>query len=201
MNDFIDKFSKVPLSQRILILIVLLAVIGVLFYMLLFQSVEDEIVNEKGQTAQLVEQESKLRVLIDQRQKNKDEIEELEAQQRKNLEKLPKQADIPQVLGDIYKHCKLNKIQILRFEPLDEEPEEYYVRIPIEIELLGTYGQVTDFFYAVERMERIVNIENISLKKNMQNPGLLNVLCVATTFRYGTEGRQKSSKKRKRGRR
>jgi type IV pilus assembly protein PilO len=46
---------------------------------------------------------------------------------------------------------------------MEEVPEEFYARVPMQLELSGRFHQLAKFFYNVGQLERIINLENISI--------------------------------------
>ena len=65
MGDFFDKFSKVPLSQKILLLLLVMAAIGIVFYMFFFSTVEQSIVDARERQQQLSAEQARLQGLRD----------------------------------------------------------------------------------------------------------------------------------------
>lgn len=58
------------------------------------------------------------------------------------------------------------------------------MEIPVSIEVSGTYHDVALFFDRVGRMERIVNILNVSMKPKQERATTLTTTCDAVTFRF-----------------
>jgi type IV pilus assembly protein PilO len=72
---------------------------------------------------------------------------------------------------------------------------DLYIRIPVRIEVRGTYHSITKFFKNLSELPRIVNVENLSLSVEKAEVGVsprLHAKFVAATFRYrdqsGPEG-------------
>ena len=70
------------------------------------------------------------------------------------------------------------------FIPRNERPREFYVEIPVSIEVRGTYHDVAVFFDRVGHMERIMNIQNVSMKPERERSTTLVTTCDATTYRF-----------------
>jgi Tfp pilus assembly protein PilO len=72
---------------------------------------------------------------------------------------------------------------------------ELYIRIPVRIEVRGTYHSITKFFKNLSELPRIVNVERLSLSVEKVETGgspRMRARFVAVTFRYrggaGEEG-------------
>ncbi|MEL6182246.1 MAG: type 4a pilus biogenesis protein PilO, partial [Myxococcota bacterium] len=93
-------------------------------------------------------------------------------------------------------------LNIKKFEPDGEQPQKLYTEIPVRMELEGTFDEVANFFFYVGRMERIVNIKNITMSRiggSSYGAGELSVKCEAITYRSGVPPK-KGKKGRKKGR-
>jgi type IV pilus assembly protein PilO len=190
MNDFIDQFNKVPAPQRWLILLVLMLGIFVGFYLLIYSGLEDEIVSQKANLDNIELQKSEIMRKIANKEEILGEIDELKRRKESVEKVLPKKAEIPQLLQKIYGQAKIVGMDILLFSPGDEKGQALYSEIPVQMDITGTYDQVADFYYNVGRMDRIVNIKNISIERKSGGSfgtGLLAVSCEATTYRSGVQ--------------
>ena len=72
-----------------------------------------------------------------------------------------------------------------RVEPRPEQQEKLYTRIPVRLALTGRYHQLMKFFYNVSRLERAINMEDVTLSKPRLEGEevVLDVNVMATTFR------------------
>ena len=66
-----------------------------------------------------------------------------------------------------------------------------YVKIPVKMEIRGTYHQVAKFFKNTSELRRIVNVENLALSpernattEQMNAPTRMHAKFVAATFRF-----------------
>jgi type IV pilus assembly protein PilO len=72
-----------------------------------------------------------------------------------------------------------------------ESPAGFYARVPIKIEVSGSFHEILVFFDKVAKLPRIINISDITFKdptfKNQKM--ILKAEFLATTFRF-IEGQQ-----------
>ena len=75
------------------------------------------------------------------------------------------------------------------FRTQPEEGKEFYVKVPVSLQISGKFHQVAKFFYNVSRLERAVNMENVQLSspKVEGEDIIFSVSVLATTFRRKVE--------------
>ncbi len=114
-------------------------------------------------------------------QKEKAEVDEkLEAA----LELLPDEREIPSLLKEISENGIDAGLEFKLFVPEVEAAKDFYVEIPVTIEVEGEYRNVAEFFYKVSKMTRIVNIVNVSMRPKEVLSTTLVTRCNAVTYRF-----------------
>ena len=187
MNDYITKFNNVPPTQRVVVLVLLIAGLSVVFYMLLLDPVLQDIDKQDKRLSQLNEQVETQKQQIDKMAEIEATLARIQRQLRDAKDKLPEKAEIPRLLRDIYNQAKTAGLEIVSFKRMPDSEQQYYTEIPVEMRFVGSYDELANFFYYVGRMDRIVNSSQIQLKrvdKGFGGSGNLEVEALATTFRY-----------------
>jgi type IV pilus assembly protein PilO len=89
-------------------------------------------------------------------------------------------------------------LEFLVFTPQAERPKDFYVEIPVAIEISGNYHNVAIFFDKVGRMDRIVNILDVSMQPTKEYSTDLVTKCTAITYRFkgDVDVNDKSTKKK-----
>lgn len=183
-----EAFDRISTPQKILILLLIMLTIGVAFYFLLYSDLEDGIKTASTEHARLLGEEADIRRRVANQEELEAELEQLRSEKQRIEKVLPPKAEIPKLLQKIYGQAKIVGLQIRRFEPREEVAQPLYVEIPVTMELQGTYDQVADFFFNIGKMERVVNIKNISMRRisgGQYGQGDLVVACEAITYRAG----------------
>lgn len=204
MNEMIDKFNAVPLGQRVLGLIVLCFALGAGAYTLVLQGIYEQIEQQQTLAAELQREKESLDQLKRNRAQVLAELEQLKRQLLIAQEKLPKDAEIPSLLQRIHNQAKTAGLEIMKFQRRDDVPKDFYVEIPVEMQLTGTYDELANFFYYIGRMTRIVNVQDIGLVRSdsgLTPDGGLKVSARATTFRFKSEAEMQAGANPKQGRR
>lgn len=164
MSDFLDQFDKVPLSQKVLLLVLLALGVFVAYYFLFQQEIRNEITAERGNLNRLTEQRAQLNASVVDVDRIQAEIDELCSRQDAFLDKLPPAAEIPSLLSDINQQGQLSGLTIQEFTRQQMIPGPNYNTVPVSVSLEGSYDQIADFFYFIGRQQRIVNVSDIALR-------------------------------------
>jgi type IV pilus assembly protein PilO len=158
------------------------------FWFVLYSPLSAEIQSVESELADKVEKRQKLQQLKESQKKIKDRIEELKSEIVVAEDKLPSSAQIPRLLKLLHEKAKTAGLEIRDFTRMTNNEKDYYIEIPVAMELAGTYSELMSFFQFVDRMNRIVNFKNLSLSRSDDNkgaaPGELVVTTTATTYRY-----------------
>ena len=190
--------NKLPLVARIAVGAGMLALLGVAYFVVFYGDVESSI-----KTAQ--RQEQKLRGdLADARknefayQKDLAELTDRQQRQRELNKVLPLETEYPAFLSAVQSVANVSGIGLTSWTPQPEVNEQFYARVPMKVTLVGRYHQVAKFFYGVGQLDRIINMENISLTepKVQGDDVVVKTEALATAFRSIEEAKVTSADKR-----
>lgn len=188
-------------GHRILILAGTLFLLGGAFFYFVYMPNTDEINRTEKEIAGLKQRIALTKARAKNLAKVRDEYARVEKQFQEALKILPDKREIPSLLAGISQLGIDSKLQFRLFSPGKEAPQNFYVKIPVSIEVGGKYRDVALFFDKVRRMDRIVNIVNISIKPKTPLSTDLVTNCTAITYRFKTEAEQlkeaKDKKKKK----
>jgi len=105
------------------------------------------------------------------------------------VKQLPSDTEVPGLLEDIT-HTGLGsglEIDSIKLQP--ERNAEFYVELPIEIQVRGGYHDLGSFVSGVASLPRIVTLHDFDIKP-MEEGGLLAMTISAKTYRYNDEEAQ-----------
>ncbi len=119
------------------------------------------------------------------------------------LKQLPADTEVPGLLEDITNTGLGSGLDIDSIKLKPEVSKEFYVELPMDIAVTGTYHDIASFVSGVASLPRIVTLHNFKItpvKKNKKTQsGLLKMSVAAKTYRY--KGDKKKSPKKKKGKR
>ncbi|MDY0211470.1 MAG: type 4a pilus biogenesis protein PilO [Desulfuromonadaceae bacterium] len=186
MNPQIEKLLKLPLYQRVLILVsVSVLLVGAYIYFLYYPA-REELASKQTQNKKLLVELQESRRIANNLPKFKAEYEDMKRRLDLALNELPNQKEIPSLLSSIAGLARDNGLEVLQFKPENEVVKNFYAEVPVSLDLKGSYHQMALFCQAVSRIARIVNVKDIKLSKPQQDSGttLLSVSCRTVTYRF-----------------
>jgi type IV pilus assembly protein PilO len=101
------------------------------------------------------------------------------------LEQLPKDTEVPGLLEDITEVAYGSGLSMKSISLEPEKVSEFYVELPIRIDVTGDYHDFGSFVSGVASLPRIVTLHDYSIKES--DGSLLNMVIEAKTYRYKAE--------------
>ena len=200
LDALFKKVGKLKKGHRILIFAGTLLLLGGAFLYFVYMPNTAEINRIEKEIAGLKQRIALTKARAKNLAKIRDEHTRVKKQFQEALKILPDKREIPSLLAGISQLGIDSKLQFRLFSPSKEAPQDFYVKIPVSIEVGGKYRDVALFFDKVRRMDRIVNIVNISMKPKTPLSTELITKCTAITYRFKTkadESKEAKDKKKK----
>lgn len=194
MEEFLDEFSSYSLAEKVVGFVAIVALVFVGFYMALYRPLTSEIDSQESQLEKLTKEKRDLESLKKSQAKVLDQVKKLQAEIVLAEDKLPSSGKIPRLLKLLHDKAKTAGLKISNFQRETNVSKKYYIEIPVQMELQGTFGELAKFLRYVDNMNRIVNIKNISLNRKQESRGELTVSAKATTYRYKEPQKKKDLK-------
>ncbi|MFZ2949358.1 MAG: type 4a pilus biogenesis protein PilO [Desulfuromonadaceae bacterium] len=197
MDPSVEKILKLPVKQKILILVLISVLEAAALVWFLYLPKYKEYEGVKAQLATLQSEIDEKTRIANNLPKLKLEYEKLNQELALALTELPNSKEIPSLLTSITTLGKNAGLDFLTFRPKGEVPKDFYAEVPVDIVVSGSYFSVANFFAAVANLPRIVNITNVAFAdiKNVNNRMMTKVTCLATTFRFLDKKEIKDDKK------
>jgi Tfp pilus assembly protein PilO len=103
----------------------------------------------------------------------------------KNQVSLPRTAALPSFIGHLQRQAAVAGVSFKNWSREDEEPVAGYIKVPVAIEVVGSFHQILKYFYLLSKTKRIITVENFSLsqERSESEEVLLKAKFRATTFR------------------
>jgi type IV pilus assembly protein PilO len=184
LNVYFDKVSKLKMVHRVLIFAGTVVLLLGLFIYLIYLPKTGEITEIKSEKDRL---DKEIR-LAKRRTKN---LKKLEADLttvggdlKSALTLLPTTSEIPKLLKSITKLGNDSDLEFLLFSPEKQVSKEFYVEIPVSMEVRGSYHNVATFFDKVGKLDRIVNVVNVNMIPLKAYSTYLKTTCKAVTYRF-----------------
>ena len=180
-----SSFAALPPPAKVFLLFGILALVSAGYYLGVHMSLEQETEEATRRHEVLQNDLNQARERQKEYLKLREELASREAQDRQNLRILPDNAEIPAFLDDLNRLAELSGLRVSNVSPRPELAEQFFVRVPVSLSLAGKFHQLSKFFYNISRLERAINMENISLTQPAKEGDdvVLTVAVMATTFR------------------
>lgn len=186
MQQYLDKFGKLPGSTKLLILVGVIAAIGFGYYMM-FRIPQQEVLEQlQGEITRLTGERDKAAGIAEHLDEYKAEVARLQEDLERAKALLPNDREIDDLLKSVANLGKKVGLQFLLFRPLPESQRDFYAEVPVEISISGGYHEVALFFAKVGQLKRIVNIQNVTMSQPVEKNGKMNLTVSgqAVTFRF-----------------
>lgn len=166
LEDLSVRYREIKLWQRLLVLTVLAVSPGAYDFWDRYETLvndrkaaEDEKLAQEDKLKYALEKHVKLAKLEDQLIIKEKEIKEV-------AKKFPDEIPMDRVLQKTELIAQQLGLTLKLFKPKEEIPSETafkYLKLPIGLQLVGTYGQIANFFDHIVHLDFLVNIENVDL--------------------------------------
>ena len=194
-GTFYEKVENIKMPIRVLILVGTLVLLAGLFTYFLYLPMRDDIKKSNGEISRLEKQLNQARVKASKKEEFEAEFALVDAQFQEALKLLPNEKEIPALLKTITQLGSDSQLEFRLFRPQKERSANFYLEIPVSIEVKGTYHNVAGFFDKVGQMNRIVNILNVSMQPVKERSTTLVTTCDAVTYSFKGNTDDKENKK------
>jgi type IV pilus assembly protein PilO len=197
LETIFEKAGKIKRKQRLLISFGTFILFGGAFYALDYMPKTEEIVSAKEDVENLEQRLRTVKIRSRNLKKFREEHAKVKAEFNEALKLLPDKREIPNLLRSISQMGTSSNLEFRLFSPQPENARDFYMEIPVALEVRGDYRNVTLFFDQIGRMDRIVNILNISMSPEKPLSTSLITKCTAITYRFkGKEDVEKEAQKK-----
>ncbi|HSD10455.1 MAG TPA: type 4a pilus biogenesis protein PilO [Candidatus Binatia bacterium] len=189
MNDLLERFFGLTPQMRVVSYVGGALLLGLVYWNFFYSPMATTLQERNGRLQELEAQHAKKTRMVAQLEALRKEVKELDAKLKEAIAQLPDQKEIPDLLSTVSSLGRESGLEILIFRQRPEVLEDFYAEVPVEMLMKGTYAQLSEFFDRVGRLNRIVNVKDISMKTPVVNEGrvILSTSCIAVTFRFLSE--------------
>jgi type IV pilus assembly protein PilO len=179
-----SALTRLNLPAKIGIGAVMLALSAVVYFVVFYGDLATEIKAEQGKERQLRDQLDEAKKAQRAYQLDLAELADRQQRQRELNKILPATTESAAFLSSVQSVANIAGVNLAAWTPQDEVPDVFYARVPMRLEFEGRFHQLAKFFYNVGQLDRIINVENISMTDPHGNGDevLLKVSCLATAF-------------------
>jgi type IV pilus assembly protein PilO len=190
MEQLLERINKLPIAAKAGIVAGLAVLFTAANWFLFIEDVETQIESLTSQQASLDQTYAEKKEIADNLIERRREMDQLEQRLQEALTELPEKKDLDELLAQLNDVGKKSGLEITKVLPGNEASENFYVRIPIMMNVRGNYHELALFMQEVAQLKRIVNVNNIKLgtPTSRNDKVILSSEFLATTFRFATPG-------------
>jgi len=100
------------------------------------------------------------------------------------VSQLPTDTEVPGLLEDITNKGVESGLEIKSIKLQPEQSKEFYIELPINIEVTGSYHDFGTFVSGIAALPRIVTLHDFKITSDAKAPGSLSMSISAKTYRY-----------------
>ena len=204
MKEWLDSLRKIDLNDLDLnnigswpaavktiagaLLLVLVLAGGYFFYI---QDVQTQLDQARHDETALKEQFSSKAFQAANLTAYKTQMVEMENTFGALLRQLPSDTEVPGLLEDITRTGLGSGLEFEEIKLLPEEAQQFYIELPIQITVTGSYHDLATFASGVASLPRIVTLHDFEIKPvDAKSPAKLRMSILAKTYRYNDKGLQ-----------
>ena len=200
-SGVVADFARMPTQRKVMVFVVIGVLIGLVYWKMAYKALDEDLETAQAEHDNKVSTNRKLAADIPKYEELRTHMTRLRELIEKNQTALPTGPELPAFFETLQHKVAESGVEIRKWTNRTEEPVESFVKVPVDIEIAGTFIQIKRFFAslvqrdvrpatnpderAVEEPERIVSIENLALSNpTVHNREIqLSAKFTAVTFR------------------
>ena len=183
IQNLVSTINEQTTQVKVGVLLFLVVAISAGYWYFYWSPKSDDIRRAKVRVSQVEKQVSEYEAIARELPKFEAENKRLQKEFELVASKLPKEKEIPALIDSVYKDISASNLDSIVFAPKPQVTKEIYAEIPIEMQVVGTYYNLADFFDRISRLPRIVNVRNLNLERGDGGGRNLNATFNVVTFR------------------
>lgn len=122
----------------------------------------------------------------------KEQMKEMEVSFGALLRQLPSDTEVPGLLEDVTRTGLGSGLEFEEIKLLPEVTQQFYIELPIQISVVGSYHDLATFVSGVASLPRIVTLHDFELKPvGTESSSVIRMSVMAKTYRYNDKGLDK----------
>jgi len=175
-----DDFNRLPRQQKVMLFVVAGLLLGALYWQFRLKPLKQHLEDAEAEHQQKIATNKKLEADIPKFEALKAQMTRLKRIIDENQKALPTEAELPAFFDLLNRKVTESGVEVSSWRRLPEQSIDNFVKVPVEVEMSGTFMQIKKFFASlvpkkkhpgqetastdnVEDKDRPVSIENLQL--------------------------------------
>lgn len=187
VNDMtLENIGTWPLVVKVIVWVIVFALCLTLGYYQDFADMQSSLDSEQRKESELKVKFEKMAFQAANLDAYRKQMLEMEESFGALLGQLPSDTEVPGLLEDITNKAVENGLEIASIVLKPEVEKEFYVELPMSIQVKGSYHDLGAFVSGVSGLPRIVTLHDFDISE--AGAGLLSMNITAKTYRYKNDG-------------
>ncbi|VUD40720.1 hypothetical protein TDB9533_00338 [Thalassocella blandensis] len=183
-----DRIGVWPVPVKIILCIILVIVMFVACHFLIIKDKNIQLESEQNKETTLRRSFETKAFEAANLERYRKQMEEMSVILEALISRLPSSIEVPGLLEDIDDKAVESRLAINGIIPQSEVPTEFYIELPIKINVTGGYHEFGAFVSGIAGMPRIVTLHDFTISGSKgSNSDLLTMDIIAKTYRYKTQ--------------
>ncbi len=193
LSGYIANISP---KQKIVLGIVVVILVLVGYWHFFLRAAWDARDKAQAELLPLRAEAEKTKRIAGQRPLLEREIKLLEARLSEALLQLPGEKEIPSLLTRVARLGQETDLDLTLFKPGNPVAREFYMEVPVQLKVVGTYHNLGALFERLGRLDRIVNVADLTIRpagKDQKTGASIQAEFGVVTYTYtGSRGAKSS---------
>lgn len=186
--DF-NNIGSWPAAVKFIASVLLLVLVVALGYNFHLKDLQTQLESKQAEEVSLKEQFSSKAFQAANLDAYKEQMQEMEVSFGALLKQLPSDTEVPGLLEDITRTGLGSGLEFEEIKLLPEAAQQFYIELPIQITVVGTYHDLATFVSGVASLPRIVTLHDFDLvPASEDSSSKLRMSILAKTYRYNDKG-------------
>jgi len=178
----LDTMGVWPAPVKVVIVTVLISSCLTAGYFLHIQNLQSELAAAAAEEITISAEFEEKAILASNLEEYRAQTFEMEESFTELLQQLPSATEVPGLVDDVTDTGKGSGLEILNIVLEPEAFQEFYIELPIDIDVIGDYHDFGTFVSGLASLDRIVTLHDFTIKARTDS--YLDMSIVAKTYRY-----------------
>lgn len=186
-NDLqdLDTIGVWPAAVKVILVFIVFAGCLAAGYFFHIQNLQASLQTVTGEESQLRIEFERKAFLAANLEEYRAQTVEMEESFTELLRQLPSETEVPGLVDDVTNTGEGSGLEFANFELPEEQVQEFYIEIPINLNAVGDYHDFGTFVSGVASLDRIVTLHDFTITS--RDDSFLDMSILARTYRYKTE--------------
>lgn len=163
--DLSGYIGGIPPKQKVALGIILVLLVVVGYWQFFLRAAWGARDQARAELLPLKAEAEQTRRIAGQRPLLEREIKLLEVRLSQALLQLPGEKEIPSLLTRVARLGQETDLDLALFKPGNPVAKEFYMEVPVQLKVIGTYHGLGKLFERLGRLDRIVNVADLTIRQ------------------------------------